>query len=78
MEEQIRGTLSTAPRIALFVESEGTLDDHEEAMRQVLDQARADHGHAAIESVSLSTVVTEANLVRYSSIVIVQIGETRF
>ena len=56
------------------MESEGTLTDHEQTMQRALQDAQSEHGRVGIESVSLSTATT-GEVVRYSSILIVQIGQ---
>jgi hypothetical protein len=58
----------------LFVESEGTLTEHEQTMQRALQDAQSEHGHVGVESVSLSTAAT-GEVVRYSSILLVRIGQ---
>jgi hypothetical protein len=66
-------TTSLIGRRVLFVESEGTLTEHETTMQRALQDAQSEHGRVGVESVSLSTTST-GEVVRYSSILVVQIG----
>jgi len=66
-------TTSLIGRRVLFVESEGTLTEHEQTMQRALQDAQSEHGRVGVESVSRSTTST-GEVVRYSSILVVQIG----